>query len=66
MVNYRVEHLGALVKVLPEEGVQIVDEVQSYDYGKFAHIMDPEGHKIELWEAVNEIYAEMGDGQTTK
>lgn len=66
MVNYRVEDLEALVKVLREEGVQIVDEIQSYDYGKFVHIMDPEGHKIELWEAVNEIYAEMGDGQTTK
>jgi predicted enzyme related to lactoylglutathione lyase len=66
MVNYRVEDLEELVKVLREEGVQIVDEIQSYDYGKFVHIMDPEGHKIELWEAVNEVYAEMGDGQTTK
>jgi len=26
--------------------------MQVYDYGKFAHIMDPEGNKNELWEAL--------------
>ena len=66
MVNYRVEDLEELVKVLKKEGVQVVDEIASYDYGKFVHIMDPEGNKIELWEAVNEVYDEMGGGKTTK
>jgi predicted enzyme related to lactoylglutathione lyase len=35
---------------LKKEGMQIVDEIESYDYGKFVHIMDPEGNIIELWE----------------
>jgi predicted enzyme related to lactoylglutathione lyase len=50
MINYRVENLEELLKVLKEEGVEIVGDMQSYDYGKFGWIMDPDGHKIELWE----------------
>lgn len=50
MINYRVENLEALVEELKKEGVTIVDTIESYDYGKFVHIMDLEGNKIELWE----------------
>src|SRR5258706_10260785 len=50
MFNYRVENLVELLKVLKEEGVQIVGEVQEYPYGKFGWILDPEGNKVELWE----------------
>ncbi|HYC29321.1 MAG TPA: VOC family protein [Chitinophagaceae bacterium] len=54
MINYRVENLEWLVEELKKEGVTIVDEIQSYDYGKFVHIMDPDGNKIELWEPAGE------------
>jgi predicted enzyme related to lactoylglutathione lyase len=50
MINYRVQNLEGLVAKLRENGVTIVDEIASYDYGKFIHIMDAEGNKIELWE----------------
>lgn len=50
MINYRVADLVALVDQLKSEGVTIVDNIETYDYGKFVHIMDPEGNKIELWE----------------
>jgi len=51
MINYRVENIEALVEELKKEGVTIVDKVETYDdYGKFVHILDPEGNKIELWE----------------
>ncbi len=50
MVNYRVNNLEALVEQLKKEGVTIVDKIDSSDYGKFVHIMDMEGNKIELWE----------------
>lgn len=50
MINFRVENLEALLEVLASEGVELVGEVQSFEYGKFAHILDPEGNKIELWE----------------
>jgi predicted enzyme related to lactoylglutathione lyase len=50
MINYRVQNIEGLVQQLKENGVTILDEIQSYDYGKFVHIMDAEGNKIELWE----------------
>ena len=50
MFNYRVDNLVELLKVLKEEGVQLVGEMEEYPYGKFGWIMDPEGNKIELWE----------------
>ncbi|MCB0820071.1 MAG: VOC family protein [Bacteroidetes bacterium] len=52
-VNYRVENLVALVEELKSEGVTILDEISSYDYGKFVHILDAEGNKIELWEPID-------------
>ncbi|MCP5052903.1 MAG: VOC family protein [bacterium] len=53
MVNYRVKDLEKLLEVLKEEGVQIAGEMESYEYGKFAWIVDPDGTKIELWEPVD-------------
>jgi predicted enzyme related to lactoylglutathione lyase len=50
MINYRVENLEALVEELKKEGVTITDTIETYDYGKFVHIMDIEGNKVELWE----------------
>jgi predicted enzyme related to lactoylglutathione lyase len=50
MINYRVADLDALVEQLKIEGVTIIDEVATYEYGKFVHILDPEGNAIELWE----------------
>ena len=50
MINYRVDNLEALVSELKNEGVAIVDTIETYDYGKFVHIMDIEGNKVELWE----------------
>ena len=54
MINYRVENLVALVEELKKENVTILDKIESYDYGKFVHIMDPEGNKIQLWEPAGE------------
>jgi predicted enzyme related to lactoylglutathione lyase len=50
MINYRVENLVALVEQLRSDGVTILDEISTYEYGKFVHILDIEGNKIELWE----------------
>ena len=56
MFNYRVENLEALLPVLKAEGVTIVGDMETYDYGKFAWILDHEGNKIELWEPVDEAF----------
>jgi len=65
MVNYRVQNIEALVERLKENGVTVVDEIETYDYGKFVHILDPEGTKIELWEPIDSVLTQIG-GRTTK
>ncbi len=50
MINYRVENLEALVEELRNENVIIVDKIEDSDYGKFVHIIDIEGNKVELWQ----------------
>ena len=50
MINYQVQNIKGLVKKLKENGVTILDSIVTYDFGKFVHIMDTEGNKIELWE----------------
>jgi len=56
MVNFRVENLNNLITVLRSEGVTIVGDIQTFDYGKFAWILDPEGNKIELWEPIDSAF----------
>jgi predicted enzyme related to lactoylglutathione lyase len=38
-----------LVEELRKENVTVSDKIESYDYGKFVHILDNEGNKIQLW-----------------
>jgi predicted enzyme related to lactoylglutathione lyase len=52
MINYKVEDLDALVSELKAAGVTIVDEISTYEYGKFVHILDLEGNMIELWQTI--------------
>ena len=60
MINYRVENLTALVEELKKERVTITDTIETVDYGKFVHIMDIEGNKIELWEPNDIEYEKLG------
>lgn len=64
MINYRVENLEWLVEEFKKEGVTIVDKIEVFEYGKFVHIMDPEGNKIELWEPDDTEYEKLCEGIT--
>ncbi len=64
MMNFRVENLADLIPVLKAEGVTVLDEMEVLDYGKFVHILDPEGNKIELWEPMDEAYDLIVEGRT--
>jgi predicted enzyme related to lactoylglutathione lyase len=69
MINYRVDNLEALVEELKKEGVTVTDSIETVDYGKFVHIMDIEGNKIELWEPNDIEYEKLGKqigSKTTK
>jgi predicted enzyme related to lactoylglutathione lyase len=69
MINYRVADLDGLVEELKKEGVTILDTIESYEYGKFVHILDAEQNKVELWEPNDIEYDRLGikmGVQTTK
>lgn len=64
MINYRVDNLIELVAKLSSSGVTILDKIESFDYGKFVHVLDVEGNKIELWEPFDSEYDKIIDGRT--
>ena len=65
MVNFRVDDMAGLLEQLKADGVEIVSEVSNEEYGRFVHIIDGDGQKIELWEPVDEKYdAMIGDART--
>ncbi len=69
MINYRVENLDDLVAQLQKEGVIIADKIETVEYGKFVHIIDMEGDKVELWEPYDSQYEKLGiqmGAKTTK
>lgn len=66
MINYRVENIEALVAQLQAAGHEMLDDIAVYDYGKFVHLLDPEGNKIELWEPVDRVFTEYSQGRTNK
>lgn len=67
MINYRVENLVALVAELKKNGVTVTDTIETVDYGKFVHILDVEGNKLELWEPNDVEFEKLGKqiGATT-
>ena len=69
MINYRVEDLNRLVDELRKEGVVVTDSIMTVEYGKFVHILDVEGNKVELWEPNDIEFEKLGKkigSQTTK
>lgn len=56
MQNFRVKDLEGLLKKLSSENVTIIGDMQTYEYGKFAWIMDLEENKIELWEPIDSAF----------
>jgi predicted enzyme related to lactoylglutathione lyase len=61
MLNFRVDNIDDFKNQLIEAKVKIVDEIESYNYGKFLHIEDPDGNRIELWEAVDKEFEDSKD-----
>lgn len=69
MINYRVENLETLVAQLKKDGVVVTDSITTVEYGKFVHLLDIEGNKVELWEPNDVEYEKLGQkigSKTTK
>ena len=51
MINFRVDDLDGLLEALRASGVQVDDDIEDMEgIGRFGHLTDPEGNRIELWE----------------
>src|SRR5450432_1796538 len=61
MINYRVENLEELIDQLKNESVTIADKIETVEYGKFVHIIDMEGNKVELWEPNDIEFEKLGE-----
>ena len=57
MINYQVDDLEAFVKRLLDAGIA-TDPIHvgpdAEGMGKFTHLYDPEGNRIELWQHIDE------------
>ncbi len=52
MINLQVDDLDGVLDRLIDEGVTVDSKRESYDFGKFGWITDPEGNRVELWQPV--------------
>lgn len=52
MLNLQVDDLDALLDRLTAAGVSVDPKRESYDFGKFGWITDPEGNRVELWQPI--------------
>ena len=50
MVNFAVDDLDGVLAQCAKHGVTPIKTMPDEGMGKFAHIMDPEGNKLELWQ----------------
>lgn len=50
MINFRVHNLDRLAAQLRAAGIEVKVDPQIYPNGRFAHLHDPEGNPIELWQ----------------
>jgi predicted enzyme related to lactoylglutathione lyase len=50
MINYRVDNLDELLEELRKAGVQVEDNIEENQYGRFGWAFDPAGNKFELWQ----------------
>jgi predicted enzyme related to lactoylglutathione lyase len=66
MINYRVDNLEKLLNQFKKDSVTILDKVETLDYGKFVHIMDIEGNKIELWQPNDIEFEKLGKKMNAK
>jgi len=61
MINFRVDDLVELKTQLETANVKIMNTLEEYSYGKFLHIEDPEGNRIELWEPIDNDFSASDD-----
>ena len=62
MINLMVDDLPAMLARCAKHGVEVLLHLPDEANGSFAHIMDPEGRKLELWQPKPMEWAEKPEG----
>jgi predicted enzyme related to lactoylglutathione lyase len=52
MINLQVDDLDGVLDRMKDEGIAVDPKRESYDFGKFGWLTDPEGNRVELWQPV--------------
>lgn len=63
-INFRVRDLDAMVAQLRAAGVAVEVDATIYPNGRFAHLRDPDGNSIELWQAAGADLARPSENRT--
>ena len=50
MLNFRVRDLDKMAAQLQAAGIEVKVDPETYPYGRFGRLHDPEGNPIELWQ----------------
>jgi predicted enzyme related to lactoylglutathione lyase len=50
MFNLVVDDLDSALAQVKEGGANVVGGIEEYDYGRFGWFIEPDGHKVELWQ----------------
>jgi len=61
--NFTVDNIEEMMNNLKAAGVEVVKEIETYDYGKFAQVCDDCGNIVELWEPYREQYLAMVENE---
>ncbi len=64
-INFRVRNLDAMVAQLRAAGITVEVESTVYPNGRFAHLSDPDGNRLELWEPAGTDSARPNDQQAS-
>jgi predicted enzyme related to lactoylglutathione lyase len=54
MINLVVDDLDAALENVQAGGVEVLEEREEHDFGKFGWFIDPDGNRVELWEPPKE------------
>ena len=54
-INFTVDNLEAMMDQLRNSGIEVELKHDATKFGKFAHLYDPDGNLVELWEPSKEL-----------
>ncbi len=61
MFNLVVDNLDKALQRVALGGAEVLPDREEHDFGRFGWFVDPDGHRVELWEPPTELPADDND-----